>query len=126
MLVFGIGLIATGRTGAGISVLGGGLLAMAIALSPSSAGRALLAAIGALVVSGVLAYHAITNEFTGEATYLHGFGRGSWSERVTKDSSPAKFREATNLLWTGSILVLATAIGLFTLRRKLDDYTDAG
>ena len=121
VLVFGIGLLAVGKTWAGVGVLVLGTLAMAIALSPSASGKALFAAIGALVLSGVLGYQAASNEVSGTATYHHGFGRGSRSEEVTREASPVKFREATNFLWAGSILcALGGAIGL-GLSRKLDD-----
>jgi hypothetical protein len=121
VLVLGIGLLAVGKTWAGVGVLVFGALAMAIALSPSASGKALFAAIGALVLSGVLACQAASNEIGGTATYHHGFGRRSRSEQVTREASPAKFREATNFLWAGSILcVLAGAIA-FGFSRKLDD-----
>jgi len=98
-----------------------GALAMATALSPSASGKALFAATGALVLSGVLGYQAVFNEVSGTATYHHGFGRGSRSEQVTREASPAKFREATNFLWAGSIICVLGGTIAFRLSRKLDD-----
>jgi hypothetical protein len=121
VLVFGIGLLAVGKTLAGVGVLVFGVIAMAIALSPSASGKALFAAIGALVLSGVLGYQAASNEVRGTATYHHGFGRGSRSEQVTREASPAKFREATNLLWAGSIVCVMGGAIAFRFYRKLDD-----
>ena len=121
VLVFGIGLLAVGKTWAGVGVLAFGAIAMAIALSPSASGKALFGAIGALVLSGVLGYQAASNEVCGTATYHHGFGRGSRSEQVTREASPAKFREATNFLWVGSIICVLGGGIAFRFSRKLDD-----
>jgi hypothetical protein len=121
VLVLGIGLLAVGKMWAGIGVLVFGSIAMAIALSPSASGKALFAVIGFVILSGVLGVRAASNEISGNAIYHHGFGRRSRSEQVTRDISPAKFREATNFLWAGSIIcVLAGAIA-FRFSRKLDD-----
>ena len=124
VLVFGIGLLAIGKIWVGVGVLAIGALVMAIALSPTAAGKALFVAIGALALCGVLAYNAASNEITGQATYHHGLGRGSRSEPVTREASPAKFREATNLLWGWSILSLLAGAVAFTLSRKFDDGAD--
>lgn len=121
MLVFGIGLLAVGRTATGVCVLVCGVVAMAIALSPSASGKALFVAIGALILGGVLGYQAVSNELSGTATYHRGGGRGSRSEQVTREGSPTKFREATNLLWGGSLLCVLGGSAAFILSRKLDD-----
>ncbi len=122
VLIFGIGLLAVGKTLAGVSVLVCGAVAMAVALSESTSAKALFVAIGALILGGLLGYQAISNEVTGTATYRHGFGRGSWSEQVTRDNSPVKFRQATNLLWAGSMLCVLAGSVAFILSRKLDDW----
>jgi hypothetical protein len=118
VLVLGIGLLATGRTWGGIAVLAFGLLLLAFVLCPSASGRALLAAIGALLLSGLLAWQAAHNELTGTATY----SRGRYHhEFVTREQAPAKFREATNFLWAGSIFAFLVAGMAFTFSRKLQD-----
>ena len=121
VLVFGIGLLAVGKTWAGVGVLVLGTLALAIAVSPSASGKAFFVGIGAVVLSGVLGYRAASNEVSGTATYHHGLGRGSWSEQVTRGASPAKFREATNFLWAGSIFCVLGGALAFGFSRKLDD-----
>ena len=121
VLVFGIGLLALGKTWPGVGVLVFGGIAMAIALSPSASGKALFAAIGVLVLSGVLGYQAAFNEISGTATYHHGFGRRSRPEQVTREAWPTKFREATNLLWAGSIICVVGGVIAFRYSRKVDD-----
>ena len=121
VLVFGIGLLAVGKTWVGVGVLVFGAMAMAIALSPSASGKALFTAIGALVLSGVFGYKAASNEVSGTAIYHHGVGRRSRSEQVTREASPAKFREATNFLWAGSIVCVLGGAIAFHFSRKLDD-----
>jgi len=121
VFVFGIGLLALGRIWTGIGVLVFGALAMAIVLSPSASSKALFAAVGALILSGVLAYKAAYNEVSGTATYHRGFGRQGRSEQVTREAAPDKFREATNFLWAGSILSVLGAVIGFRFSRKLDD-----
>jgi hypothetical protein len=58
---------------------------------------------------------------TGKATYHYGIGRGSWSEPVTRTDTPAKFREATNILWGWSAPALLTSAVAFIFSRKLDE-----
>ena len=126
MLLLGIGLLATGKMWAGLSVLVIGTLAMAVVLSPTKAGKIFFVALGLLLGSGGLAFQAASNEITGKATYYHpGVGRNFVrSESVTKETSPAKFRDASNLLWGGSILGLLAGVAFLRLSRKLDDCTD--
>ena len=82
---------------------------------------ALLVAIVGALVGGMVAYHAARNEITGKAIYHRPRSKGSNPEPVTREDSPAKFRQATNSLWliSGFPLVVA-AIGLIFFR-KLDD-----
>jgi hypothetical protein len=122
VLVLGIGLLALGKTWLGVGVLVAGILAMAITLSPGASGKALFVAIGALILGVVLGYKAASNEATGTAVYHYPRGvRTDPSEEVTRAGSPAKFREATNLLWTGSVLAMTGAAVAFCFYRKLDD-----
>lgn len=89
--------------------------------------RAIFVAIGALIIGGILAYNAASNEVTGEATYGYGFGRGgAWrrNEKVTREDSPAKFREATNLWWGLSGFCLIVSVASFWFYRKIDEDLD--
>ncbi len=121
VMVFGIGLLALGRTWAGVAVLGFGVLVMTIALAPSLAARLAFLAIGALICSGVLAFKAASNEITGKATYCDIFTRHSHAEPVTRQDSPTKFRRATNVLWVGAILCVLGGVWAFSVARRLDD-----
>ncbi len=120
MMLLGIGLLLMGKTWAGIGVLGFGIFVLAIALSPPAV-AALLLVIGALLFSGVLAYHAASNEFTGKAVY-YSMGRGTRGEPVTRESSPDKFRRATNVLWAMSGFGFMAAAACFTFHRKVNEY----
>jgi len=82
----------------------------------------LLWAIGTLICGGLLVYYAARNEINGTAIY-HKYtgGRGATSEAVTRETSPAKFRHATNLLWVVALFSLGVAAIGFTFYRKLDD-----
>jgi len=91
---------------------------MGMALCPTQAGKFLLAVMGALFCSSLLAYHAASNEITGTATYHEFFHRRDKSEAVTRDGSPAKFRQATDLLWGASGLFLAGSLINFSIYRK--------
>ena len=98
-------------------------------LSPGSVGwRAILVAIGALIFGGILAYHALSNEVTGMATYrTYGgrIGRGTVrSEKVTREDSPLKFREATNFIWGLSGFCLVVSVASFWFYRKIDEDLD--
>ena len=120
VLVFGIGLVAVGKTLAGLCAILLGIVAMGVLLARTSSGKARCAAVGALMLSGLLAFEAASNEFSGTATYHRGFGRGSRSEAVTIQSSPAKFRAATNLLWAWSVGSFLVGAGVFAISRRLD------
>ena len=120
VFVLGIGLLAVGKTWAGVGVLIFGTLAMAIALSSSASAKAFFLSVGALILGLVLGYYAASKEVTGTAIYHQGFGRVSRSERVTREVSAAKFREATNFLWAGSIFAVAVAAIAFSLSCKID------
>jgi hypothetical protein len=119
--VLGVGLLLIGKTSAGLSVLGVVILVMAITITPTMARKAFFAAIGALICSGILAYWAASNELSGSATYHPGI-RGR-SVTVTRQDSPSKFREVTNITWGESGFCLVISVVGFTFYRKLDDYT---
>src|SRR5437016_11288669 len=114
-----------GKTWVGVGVLVFGVLAMAIALSPAGSSKALFGSVGAIILGGVFAYHAVSNELTGTAIYHEPKPfRKSWtSEPVTRKDSPGKFRTATNYLWAGTLICLTAGVVAFKFARKLD-YAD--
>ena len=122
VLVFGIGLLAMGKTWAGIGVLFLGGVVMAIALALSAAAKLSFLSVAAVILGCVLSFWAASAEITGRAVYHEPMPfRKSWtSEAVTRDVSPVKFRTATNYLWAGSALCVAAAIVAFRFARKLD------
>jgi hypothetical protein len=117
-MVFGVGLLIVGRTWIGLGVLGVGALVLAVAILPTLAGKAIAVSIGALICGGAFAYHAASNEITGQATYQPGI-RGKLVT-VTRQDAPAKFRQVTNLSWGLSVLCLAASAAGFVASRKLD------
>jgi hypothetical protein len=119
--VLGVGLLMAGKTLAGAAVLGFIAFVVALALSPDSSARFLIGTIGAIICGSFFAYQAGANEITGRAVYHHGYGRSSWPEPVTREESPAKFREATNLKWTLSIFCLGIGTVTFLFHRRLED-----
>ena len=119
VFVFAVGLLLVGKIATGIAVLGFGALSMALALSGDASTRFLIIAIGAIICSSVLAYHAASNEITGQAVYYRGWRSGQ--EPVTREECPAKFREATNLKWALSIFCAGIGTITFMFRRRLED-----
>ena len=105
----------------GVFALALGMFVMGLALSPTLAGKCLVIAIGAIMCGGILAYHAASNEWTGQAVYHEGWGRGATSEPVSKKTSPVKFRQATNLLWGVGGLFLGVSIISFLIYQKADE-----
>jgi hypothetical protein len=95
--------------------------------SPEKVRRvALVVAVVASIVAAINACRAVHNEFTGAAIYHRQTGYRHWtSEPVMRESSPDKFRSATNSIWamTGAAAALAV-IGVVYFR-KLDDCVDA-
>src|SRR5439155_26859114 len=125
VLVWGIGLLAVGKTWSGVFVLVMGAVAMAVALSSTLGAKALFVAIGALICTGLFAYRAGSNELTGKAIYYRSVGtRAGRSEPVTRKDSPAKFREATDFLWAESVGCLLVGIVAFNFYRKFDASAD--
>ncbi len=54
-------------------------------------------------------------------TYSGRIGRGTVrSEKVTREDSPLKFREATNLIWGLSGFCLVVSVASFWFYRKVD------
>ncbi len=122
LMVFGVGLLLAGRIWPGLGVLSFGGLVLAVTCLPSTTGKIFSLAVGALLCGGVFAYLAASNEVTGTATYQPGI-RGR-RVTVTRQASPAKFREVTNLRWGISGFCLLGSVAGFILCRKLGDYSD--
>jgi hypothetical protein len=121
VLVLGIGLIAVGNLGVGIATLGLGIFALAIAVSPTARLKALFAAIASIICAGTFFYHAASNEITGTAVYRNFAVKNAPGEAVTRSASPAKFRQATNLLWAlGGLCFISTAV-CYAFYHALDD-----
>jgi hypothetical protein len=97
-----------------------GLVVIAITVPRIPAHKALSATIGAVIFMGIFAYHAASNETTGTAIWHNFFwARGTLVEALTQDTSPAKFRWATDSLWGGSGLFLWISMLSFKYYRKL-------
>jgi hypothetical protein len=118
VFVFGTGLLIVGQTWSGIQALGVGTFALSLALSPTAQGKALVIAIGALIYSALLFYWAGSNEMTGRATHYHWKDLVYQAEPVTRQDSPAKFREAANLKWGLGIFCALVSAGGFMFYRK--------
>ena len=135
VLVLGVGLLivglslpperheqAVGMRWMGAVALVLGLVVMAVSLSQTPARKALFVAMGSMVYTGFFAYNAAANEIAGTATYhLHVLAKGDKAEAVTRDTSPVKFRKATNFLWGGSGVCLGIAVIGLALNRKLEE-----
>jgi hypothetical protein len=117
-MVFGIGLVLTGRILSGLCFLGLGAFALAFVLSPDASVKACLVSLAGLICSIAFAYHALTNEIHGSAIY-HRRTRGP-GEPVTKANSPKEFRLATNMIWALSVFFMTASMISFLFYRKLE------
>lgn len=104
----------------GFTVLAVASFLLAVALCRNLSIKFLLWSITAILCAGMLVYHATHNEVTGTATYRR-FGKHDTAELITRESSPEKFRVATNLLWGAGIICLGVAAITFTFYRKLEE-----
>ena len=89
-------------------------------------GACLLVTIIATIFGGIVGYLAASNELSGTAIYQKDPTRPSSSpiplpELVTRQSSPAKFHEATNFLWAVSGFSFLVSVISFAFYRRLDD-----
>jgi hypothetical protein len=75
--------------------------------------------IAAVIYGGAFAYFAASSEITGKTVFYHHlFSRGPQGEPVTRESSPMKFREATDYKWAASAACLGIGTVAFLSRRK--------
>src|SRR6266571_997688 len=75
--------------------------------SPLTRRNALILVILLITTGGFTTYRALSNEITGKAVY----STSKFShEEVTRDSSPTKFRRATNMAWGWSGFCFLTAM----------------
>lgn len=100
---------------------------MPLPQSPMGAKRAfLLVTVVAAIFGGTVGYRAASNEVSGKAIYQKDPRRPSSApipppELVTRQSSPAKFHQVTNMLWAVSGFSLVVAVISFRCYRGLDD-----
>lgn len=121
VLVLGIGMIAVGKTTFGFALLGLGGLVLVLAFLVPPQIKVVFITIAALIGSAVLAWHGVTNEISGTATYYGFFDRGGGpNELVTRAADPGKFRAATTFIWIGSGMLLYLAVSTLMSSRKLD------
>jgi hypothetical protein len=85
--------------------------------------RLLWCGVGTLLLALILGWSAARNEISGTALWKAP-GKYSRVELVTREGSPAKFHETTNLRWAGAIVFLVAAFASFHFFRKLDDCSD--
>jgi hypothetical protein len=103
----------------GFLVLGLGSFVLLLVVAPDPSYKALIVSAGAAIVAACFAWHAGSNEFTGNATYYELATRNKIrGERVTHQTSPIKFRAATNGLWAASAVSVTIAIVSFLFYRK--------
>ena len=117
---FALAMFFLGRIVEGICIVAFAVLWLSLALSSEWSTRALIIGIAAFIASGLFAWKATTNERTGNAVYTLGFGRGATHEQVTRESSPKKFREATNLIWGFSVFSAAVGVAAVLFYKKSD------
>lgn len=134
-LVFGVGLLIVGFSlppeqhdraismrWYGAAVLIAGMLFLALATFESPARKSLAIAVAATIYGGIFVYHAASNELSGTATYHRNFfQKGDRGEKVTRDTSPVKFRTATSTLWGGAAACLCITCVSFLSYRSLRD-----
>ena len=94
-------------------------LFLGYALARSFSARLLVVTIVAVIYGGALAYFAAASEISGKGIYYHDmFSRLPRAEPVTRESSPVKFRTATNYKWAGSAVCFGIAAVTFWGRRR--------
>jgi hypothetical protein len=123
-VVFGIAIgalfLMTGKMLSGLFIWSLVAIVVALTLSPDTSTRFLIATITAVIYGGTFAYFAESSEISGKAVYYHSYGRVVVGQPVTREESPAKFREATNYKWASSIVCLGIGTVTFMFRRKSD------
>jgi hypothetical protein len=125
-IVTGSLFLMTGRILAGLSMWSLVALFLAYALPRRLSTRLLGVTIAAIIYSGAFAYFAASSEISGKAVYYHQlFSRGPRGEPVTRESSPVKFREATDYKWAASVVCLGIGAVAFLSRRKSDNTAPA-
>lgn len=122
--VFLTGWFIVGNATVRMAVIGVGAFIIALAVAQTASRRGLVVGIAAAVCSALVAYHAFSFEKTGRANFHHWRARGGWSEPVTREESPAKFRQATNNTWALSLFLAMVSGGCFILYRKLENADD--
>jgi type IV secretory pathway VirB2 component (pilin) len=118
--VFLVGLLIVGNATTRITVVAVIAFGIALAVARSRSQRFLIWAFAVAVCSTLVAYKAICFEVRGTATYFNGHGRWNMrTELVTREASPAKFRQAIQETWAASLFLAMFSALLFTFHRKL-------
>lgn len=117
-LITGIVLLVRGEVGAGLAVLGFTIFLGAIIFSPSAPARLLITSTAAFIFSAAFAYAAVSSEITGRTAEYHSYGRVLAPHSVTRQESPAKFRQCTNWRWALSAAFLGVSFATFRFSRK--------
>lgn len=117
--VLGAVFLMTDKILSGLFIWSLVVLVVAHALSPNVSTSLLIVTIAAVIYSGAFAYFAASSEMTGKAVHYHAHGRVVVGVPVSREDSPAKFREATNYKWASSIVCASIGIVTFIFHRKL-------
>jgi|KBSMisStandDraft_5_1062788.scaffolds.fasta_scaffold890654_2 hypothetical protein len=120
-LIFGVVQLVIGRTWTGITLLGIGVFITAFSLAEDVGPRLLVVTMAAAVCSGGLVYFAAASEISGKSVYYYMQRRVVVGEAVTREASPAKFRQSTNLKWGVGTIAAGIAVAAFLLRRHLEE-----
>ena len=123
--VFLAGLLIVGNATVRLAVLALVGFFVALVTSPTASRQLIVCAIAIALCSALVAYKARTSEVTGKATYFNGHGR--WflgTEMVTREDSPARFRQATNETWAASLFLAMVSGGCFMFNRKFRSAED--
>jgi hypothetical protein len=117
-IVSGALFLKNGRVLAGLSIWSLVVLFIGYALPRRLSARLVVVTIAAVIYGGVFAYFAAASEISGKAVYYHDvLSRELEAEPVTRESSPVKFREATNSKWVASVVCLGIGTVTFLRRR---------
>ena len=78
---------------------------------------ALKFAVGGIILSGVFGYLAISGEITGKTFAQRFHANRGYFIAVSRNSSPAEFRNANNIFWgLSGFCILAAGIGIYFFR----------
>src|SRR4051812_22467127 len=118
--VFLVGLFIIGNWALKIAISGVVLFIIALATFRTPSRQSLIGCIGLGVCCALIAYKALSYEISGIGIYFNGQGRLSLgTETVTRQQSPAKFRQGANMTWGFSAYFGVFSAAYFVRYRKL-------